>query len=219
MSDEIVRTHDNLGEDYANQEKKEVSVSEVVSQELQPGHFYHRDPCYRPWLRSPGPRKPTPHEEILAMMARYLNCAVLASKGTLMFSIIIALDFMLPKSPKELEVTGYNTSLGGTIQVELNDGSVINISKKAMRKMRSKSLTVSRTRLFSVPYRISDKQNNTASIEISIYGNFIFMPLVLLATSLAGVWYKKGFELRFNLGVASFFLALLNIAFLHVHKF
>ena len=206
-------------QDYSTTETKDLTLSQISSQDIEKVYPYHRDPGYRPWLRPAGPRKPTPYEEILAMMARHINYAVMASRCTFIFAVVIVLDFTLPKTPHAIEVIGYNTSPGGTIQMELNDGSVINISKKAMRKMKGQFLTISRTRIFSVPYRMTDQENNSAAIEISIYGNFIFWPLVLLLTSLVGVLYRRGVELRFNLGVASVVLALLNIAVLHVHEF
>ena len=132
---------------------------------------------------------------------------------------LIVLDFMLPKLPNEVEMVRYKTSLGGSNQMKLSDGTVVNISKEGIRKMKGRFFTISRTRIFGVPYEIRDKENNKASIEISIYGNFIFGPLALLAISLVAAFHKKNVEFRFNLGVASFFLALLNIAFFYVHKF
>lgn len=219
MANEDLRAHESSAEDYANQEVSDLVLSETTSQEIAPAYFYHRDPGYRPWLRTNKPKKPTPYEEILAMMARNLNYAVIGSRCTLVFAIIIAFDFFLSKTPHEVEVVGYNTSLGGTIQMELNDKTVINVSKKAMRKLKGNLLTVDRTRIFSVPYKLTDKESHSASLEISIYGNFIFGPLVLLLTSLVGVLYRKGVELRFNLGVASVVLSFLNIAFMHVHEF
>ncbi len=192
---------------------------EEATQEPQHSYSYHRDPGYRPWLRTSTPRKPTPYEEILAMMARYVDYSVIASRVCFIFSVIFVSDFILPKTQHDVKIVGYAISNGGTRQIELSDGSVINVSKKAMRKLKGQLLTISRTRIFGVPYKITDKVNNTASVEISIYGNFIFGPIVLLITSLVGSVYPKGVEFRFNLGVASLVLALLNIAFLHVHKF
>jgi len=193
--------------------------AEINSQETAPAHFYHRDPAYRPWVAAAAPKRPTPYEEILAMMARHVKYAVIASRVVFIFSLVIAMDLLLPKVQQEVKIVGYDRSAAGTYQMKLHDGSVINISKKAMRKLKTKLLTVSRSRFFNVPYRLTDKENNTASVEISIYGNFIFGPLVLLLTSLVGILHRKGVELRFNLGVASVVLAMLNIAFMHIHKF
>ena len=106
--------------------------TEIDSQQLAPPYYYHRDPGYRPWLIASMPKKPTPYEEILAMMARHLKYAVFASKVVFIFSIIIAMDFMLPKRLHEVKITGYNRSPSSTYQMELNDGSVVNVSKKAM---------------------------------------------------------------------------------------
>src|ERR1051326_466948 len=100
-------------QDYSTTETKDLALSQLSSQELEKVYPYHRDPGYRPWLRPAGPRKPTPYEEILAMMARNVNYAVMASRGTFIFALVIVLDFMLPKTPHAVEVVGYNTSSGG----------------------------------------------------------------------------------------------------------
>jgi hypothetical protein len=205
--------------DELSEETSSLLPAETPSYELAPANFYHRDPGYRPWLIAATPRKPTPYEEIIAVMARHVKYAVVASRVVFIFSIVVVLDFLLPKTQHEMTVTGYHQAPSGTYQMRLNDGSVIDISKKAMRKLKTKALTITRTRFFNVPYRLTDKQNNMASVEISIYGNFIFGPLVMLLTSLVGILHRKGVELRFNLGVASVVLAMLSIAFLNVHKF
>ena len=203
----------------STEETSSLLPAEINSHELAPAHFYHRDPAYRPWVAAAAPKRPTPYEEILAMMARHVKYAVIASRIVFIFSLVIVLDFTLPKTHHEVKIIGYDRSAAGTYQMKLNDGSAINISKKGMKKLKTKELTVSRTRFFYVPYRITDKENNTVGVEVSIYGNFIFGPIVLLLTSLVGVLRRKGVELRFNLGVASGVLALLNIAFMNVHKF
>jgi len=203
----------------STEETSSLLPAEISSHELAPANFYHRDPAYRPWVAAAAPKRPTPYEEILAMMARHVKYAVMASRIVFIFSLVIVLDFMLPKTQHEVKIIGYDRSAAGTYQMKLNDNTVINISKKGMKKLKTKELTVSRSRFFNVPYRITDKENNTTGVEISIYGNFIFGPIVLLLTSLVGVLHRKGVELRFNLGVASSVLALLNITFMHVHKF
>jgi|GEM_PF-6523848 len=217
MTDANPRAQVNPIDDYAGKEINDLALSEST-REFESIYPYHRDPGYRPWLRTNTPLKPTHHEEILAMMAKNINYAVMASRFTLVFSMILALDIMLPKYQSDEEVIGYHLSSGDTYQMELKDGKVINMSKKAVRKLKTKALTISWTRLFAVPYSIADKENNKASIEISIYGNFIFGPFAMLLTSLIGVLQRKGVEFRFNLGVASFVLALLNIAFLNVYR-
>jgi len=89
------------------------AIGQIDSQELEPAYFYHRDPAYRPWVIASAPKKPTPYEEILALMARHLNYAVIASKIVFVFSIIILLDLMLPKALHDLKVVGYDRSASG----------------------------------------------------------------------------------------------------------
>lgn len=203
MAEENFEARETPASDFAQQEITDLVISEPTSEQFAPAHFYHRDPGYRPWLRRPDePKRPTRYEEILAIMEKYVNYAVIGSRVTLVFAIVIVFDF-------------FET----LIQMQLSDSTAINVSKKATRKLKGKFLTVERTRFFSVPYKLTDKENHSASLEISLYGNFIFGPIVLLLTALVGTLYRKGYELRFNLGVASVALALLNIAFMHVHEF
>ncbi|GHN00612.1 hypothetical protein WSM22_21010 [Cytophagales bacterium WSM2-2] len=220
MADEKPNHQENAEDDFANEEINNLAIIESNSQ-LEPVYAYpeHRDPAYRPWLIPTGPRKPTRYEEMQALMAKNLNYAVFGARCAFVFSIFILLDFLLPKIPMEAEVVAVKRSHAGSYQLLLGDSTVINISKKTMQSLRGNKLTVLRTRFFNVPYRLTDKENNSAGVEISIYGNFSFGPLALLVTSLFGVLRKKGTEFRFNLGVSSVVIALLNIAFLNVHKF
>jgi len=200
--------------------------SEVVIEEVEPEQTKHRDPRYRPRPKDqPRQRKPNHREEILAMMAERLNYATLVSRVALIFSIVLVADFFIPKEKSEVEIVGYNISRTGSrrydpkYQMELSDGSVVTISKEVSRRVKGKFVTVYRTRLFDVPYKIIDRESNIASIDVSIYGNFIFSPLILLITSVLGSFYKKGVEFRFNLGIVNFFMTFLNLVFLQIHKF
>lgn len=217
MTDEP-RFTENSGEELVIRDSGpgEIAAREIESVAIYP---YHRDPGYRPWLRKPGPPKPTHYELLLAVMEKHVDRAVIASRCSLVFAVILFVDLLLPKTMADVEVLHYRIAPSGTNQMELSDGRFINISKKAMRKMKGRQLTIASTRIFDVPYRMIDKENNQASFEISMWGNFIFGPIVLLLTSLFGILWRKGFELRFNLGVASAVVSMLNIAFLHVHQF
>ncbi len=182
----------------------------------------HRDPRYQP--RPGAPKRPSKRQELLAMMEEYLSYAILASRVALVFSMVLAADFIIPKVATKVQVVGYTISSVSrkyerTYQLELSDGSVVKISKGESQNIKGNLLTIYRTSLLGVPYKIEDKESNSVAIEISIYGNFIFAPLILLATALAGSFYKRGTEFRFNLGIVNFFMTLLNIVFLQVHKF
>ncbi|MGC4023475.1 MAG: hypothetical protein QM734_16755 [Cyclobacteriaceae bacterium] len=219
MSTETPRSQEMQEGNYLPANLPDAQLTEVTYWEQEVLYPYHRDPAYRPWVLATLPKKPTHYQEILTIMRTNVSHAVLASWISLAFALTIVADFTLPMRTNEVKVTGYDRSPAGTYQMKLSDGSVINVSKKIMRTVSGDFLSITRTNLFGIPYRITDREKHVARVEISIYGNFIFMPLSLLLTSLVGAGYKKGFELRYNLGVASSVLVFLNIAFLFIHRF
>ncbi len=204
-----------------------LSGEQVVEvQQEQPEPAKHRDPRYRPRPQSQArPRKPTHREEILSMMAENLKYTLIISRVAFIFSIILLVDFVVPKEKEETRIVGYGISRRGnkgrpdSYSMELSNGSSFTISKEKGRQIKGNLITIYRTRLFNVPYQIEDQEAHVASIDVAIFGNFLFAPLLLLITSLVGVFYNKGVEFRFNLGVVNFFLMLLNLVFLQIHKF
>ncbi|MBS1508739.1 MAG: DnaJ domain-containing protein [Bacteroidetes bacterium] len=181
----------------------------------------HRDPRYRPQPKN-APRKPSKREELLALMATHLRHAQLVSRLTLLFSVILIADYSLPSKKISTHIVGEQaTNRGSSFKIELGDGNSVSISREAARKIGGgKNVMVYQSALFSIPVSLEDQRTHFRSpVEISIYGNFAFGPLILLITSLLGTFYWKGVEFRFNLGIVNFLLLLLNLVFLQIHKF
>ena len=181
----------------------------------------HRDPRYRPRPRPTGPKKPTHREEILAMMAENLKYALMVSRLTLLFSIVLIADYSLPPTKTITKIVTENPKRGSSYKLELRDGKSVSVSREAAKKLRrSTQLTIYRSAWFSVPRMLEDERTHyKASIDLSIYGSFIFWPIVLLLTSLAGTFYWKGVEFRFNVAIVNVILFILTLVFLQVHKF
>lgn len=182
----------------------------------------HRDPRYRP--KPPGtPRPPSRKKELFLMMQRYLNIAMMSSRMALLVATILLADFSLPQQREETIITGMSKKREKsqrTVQVQLSDGQELNIPELQAYSFRSGSrVTVYRSAFLSVPRKMKNEFTHMeASMPISIYGNFIFFPLILLITSLLGTFYWKGVEFRFNLGVVNFIMLMFNLLFLQVHK-
>lgn len=194
---------------------------EVVEQQPEPPR--HRDPRYRPRPQDqPRQRRPTHRDEILAMMATNLRYALMISRLTLVFSIVLITDYSLPPVKTRTEVITENpTNRGSTFRLELRDGKTVSVSREAARNLRrADQIAIYRSAWFSVPLALEDEQTHyKTSVQLSIYGNFIFWPILLLLTSLAGTFYWKGVEFRFNVAIVNFILLLLTLVFLQVHKF
>lgn len=180
----------------------------------------HRDPRYRQRARPTAQRKPTRREEILAMMAGYLRYAIMVSRLTLLFSVVLIADYSLPRTQTTVQITSRNTD-GRSLKFDMQDGRTVIVNLQAARNLVKKTqLIINRSALFAVPVSLEDGQtHDRVPIEISIYGNFIFWPFILLVSSLVGTFYWKGVEFRFNAGVVNAILFLLTLIFLQVHKF
>ncbi len=190
--------------------------------EVKPELPKHRDPRYRPRPQTAAQRKPTHRQEVLAMMASNLRYALMISRLTLMFSIVLFTDYSLPPVKTVTEIVMESpTNRGSTFKLELRDGKTVSVSREAERNLRkANAINVYRSTWFSIPLMLEDEQTHYhTAVELSIYGNFIFWPILLLLTSLVGTFYWKGVEFRFNVGIVNFILFLLTLVFLQVHKF
>jgi len=182
----------------------------------------HRDPRYRARPTPQTPRGPTHHEEILAMMASHLRYALMISRLTLLFSVILITDYSLPPVKTITEVLAENpTNRGSSFKLELRDGKTVSVTREGARNLRKATkIGVYRSAWFSIPLTLEDESTHyRTGVQLSIYGNFIFWPILLLLTSLVGTFYWKGVEFRFNVGIVNFILFLLTLIFLNVHKF
>jgi len=196
-----------------------LSGEEVVEQEPEPPK--HRDPRYRPRPQPPGPKKPTHREEILAMMAENLRYALMVSWLTLLFAVVLLADYTLPAVKTTTNVVTEAPARGSNFKLQLRDGRSVSVSREAARKLRrSTQITIYRSAWFSVPRMLEDERTHyRTSIDLSIYGSFIFWPVLLLLTSMVGSFYWKGVEFRFNVAIVNFILSILTLVFLQVHKF
>jgi curved DNA-binding protein CbpA len=195
---------------------------EVVEEPAEPSEPpRHRDPRYRPRPKPTGPKKPTHREEILAMMAENLHYALMVSRLTLLFSVVLIADYSLPPVKTKTNVITENPTRGSSFKLQLRDGKSVSVSREAAKKLRrATQLTIYRSAWFSVPRTLEDERTHfRASIDLSIYGSFIFWPVLLLLTSLVGAFYWKGVEFRFNVAIVNFILFILTVVFLQVHKF
>jgi curved DNA-binding protein CbpA len=221
---EINEAYEVLGDPLRKAVYDQMLKGNVVVEEEQipePPRRPHRDPRYRPQPKTAA-RRPSRREELLALMATHLRHALMVSRLTLLFSVILIADYSLPSKKIATSIVGEQaTNRGSSFKLELGDGKSVSISREAAKKMGSgKHVIVHQSALFSIPQSLEDERTHYRSpIEVSIYGNFAFGPLILLITSLLGTFYWKGVEFRFNLGIVNFLLLLLNLVFLQIHKF
>jgi len=219
---EVNEAYECLGDPVRKFLYDQMLRGEAVEEQVQEPVRTHRDPRYRPRPQTATPRKPTHREEILAMMASNLKYSLMISRLTLLFSVILMTDYSLPPVKTITEVLTENaTNRGSSFKLELRDGKTVSVSREAAKNLRRAiRIGVYRSAWLSIPLTLEDEQTHYRTpVELSIYGNFIFWPILLLLTSLVGTFYWKGVEFRFNVGIVNFILFLLTLIFLNVHKF
>jgi DnaJ domain len=195
-----------------------------IEPEIQPTTQPHRDPRYRP--KPPGfvYQRNSLRERLFDFMNSYLKYAVWVSRLALFFSIILVVDYSM-KPAKEIQQIVDKKSVydGGisSVKVQMDNGHSLTLAGKDANKFGvGKAIALYSSPLLSIPVKMEDENLHlVAHVPVSIYGNFIFVPLVLLLTSLVGAFYWKGIEFRFNLGVMNFLLLLFNFLFLRIHSF
>lgn len=183
----------------------------------------HRDPRYRP--KPPGQgQSGSRRRQALETMRDYLKYAVMLSRLALLFSAVLLTDYSLPTKKTRQEIIIIDsraTRRESRFEMSLQDGEVINLNpEKAAKFNEGTTILLYSSAWFSVPIEIEDEDTHfKVRILGSIYGNFIFLPIVLLLTSLVGTFWWKGIEFRFNLGVVNGLLMLLSFIFLRIHNF
>ncbi len=218
---EVNEAYEVLGDAQRKVLYDQMLLGVPIEQPAQPKP--HRDPRYRPQPEGTRVRRPSKKEELIALMAENLKYALAISRIALLFSALLIADYSIPKEKKDVSIVNFNVKdgrFGRMYKYKLNDGGVLTVDQETNRKISSAAVYVYKSTLLSIPCEIEDKANHTRmNLDLSLYGNFIFAPFVLLITALLGTFYWKGVEFRFNLGIVNFLLILLNVIFMNVHKF
>ena len=177
----------------------------------------HRDPRYRP--KPPGYvfKTKSRRREILDLMERYLPAVLIISRITLVIGIILLIDFVLPAKRTKDKVVNliriYNRYGLSGVKLQASDGRVYKLGKLSINNFsKNDYITVCTSPLLLIPKWVeSEASGQCFRIPVSIYGNFIFFPAIWLITSLLGVFYKRGVEFQFNLGVVNLLLTIFNL--------
>jgi hypothetical protein len=176
----------------------------------------HRDPRYRP--KPPGFvfTRSSKKKDFIDLMQRYLPMAIIVSRIALVCVAVLVLDFILPvKRKKETIVDVYKQYGRSGIRLQASDGKTYKLGKSSSSLEQDSQVMICTSPLLSIPKRLENEVSGARyRIPVSIYGNFIFFPAIWLITSLLGIFYKRGIEFRFNLGVVNLLLAIFNLIIL-----
>lgn len=182
----------------------------------------HRDPRYRP--KPPGfvHNRTSQRKEMLEWMTHNLQKAIRLSQFTLCCSIFLFIDFCLPAKEEVQRIVGFETTYGrrGTsgIRIQSSGGKLFTVNRNsAIRLSAGDTIVIHSSPILSVPKRVLNQAGSFNSrIRVSIYGNFIFFPVIWILTSALGVFYEKGVEFRFNLSIVNALLIIFNLIVLGI---
>lgn len=180
----------------------------------------HRDPAYH--RRSSARYSQREHtSSSMELMAEYLPKFKWACWVALFICLLTAVDYLLPfKNYREdiLEVNRmYRTGRGGGMiydhdELITKNGIKINLYEEdAFVFKRVTYLNVEQSILFGKIVTVTTPGNDYKVHVAAIYGNLIFVPLILLVASLLGVTIRNNVEFSFNLTIVSFILLIIVI--------
>ncbi|MBL7857799.1 MAG: J domain-containing protein [Cyclobacteriaceae bacterium] len=182
----------------------------------------HRDPRYRP-----DPKRKSQGQEMYEMMAGYVRYAKYILQVGFLFCMILVADYGLPsREYKETVTQAYfhrghsrrgetyrdgimlRTSSGKEVLINLTEAHAFQPGDSLIRKT---------TALFHIPVKIMNRKGYAVRTLVTIYGYYVFAPLILLVLTTLGLFYMKGVVQQFNLGVVTAFVIILNLFFLFIH--
>jgi hypothetical protein len=181
----------------------------------------HRDPAYH---RARTHRRPTVSSQYLMMQ----QCMPFVTKliyFALVFCAFLTLDFVLPRKVQEEIVVDKRSHIARTRGrsyhssdiIYTNKGTTFEIDLESTGPLTDgKVIFVSYTRIQNIPIRVADGVFFSVRVPVTIFGNFIFAPIILLILSLLGYYFRKNVNMAFNLGTTIFFILLLCIYFLKI---
>jgi hypothetical protein len=170
----------------------------------------HRDPRYRGNGRSKssgGSQNPTARE----LMANYLKYTAVMSIICFSIGVIMLIDYCLPtRESKEKIVKAeiHRLRRESWLVVYTDGGHEVSVPESIDLDKINGEITINSSLLLGVATSVQDGSSKIP-IERSIYGNFIFAPMILLVLSGLGVMFRKNVDYGFNFGVVSFLILII----------
>jgi hypothetical protein len=182
----------------------------------------HRDPRYR--HRSPRPPVKSQGQEQYELMAHYLPPVLTLTKFFLSLCLILWIDFLLPRQVVSEEYaykrcySGGRRSTGSHCVIYTSEGSRfrLDVEKLKLPEQRG-TLELHKSLVLREITRAANGQYQTR-IGSSIYGRFLFAPLILTALCIVTLLIRKNVYWAFNVGIMGVLAFIFNIAFYFIAK-
>lgn len=214
---EITEAYDVLS-DWEKRKTYDLGWENPFTQtETPPPGKRHRDPKYRP--KPPGYKPPKRHT-VKDTMADYLPYFRYMSWAGMILAFVVAVDFFLPyhevteKLVNVSEITGRRNQFSHYIFHVANGKDIKVYNYTARYLTNEENIVYHETMIFRTVMYISDV-GPVLQIKIGyLYKTLVFFPLLLLMSSVLGVFYRKTVEFPFNLSLVSGMLLIITLTIL-----
>jgi len=187
----------------------------------EPPTVWHRDPAYRRKQQAGyKPQPPGPSPRAVLMQSSLMLFRKVAWAG-LTFCTMLVVDYLLPyrvheekvlTDPREVRKLFFRP----TDLLVTDKGHHFPLRMDELKYFEFNSIVrINTSLIFSILVKVeNEKRNYEVNNLATIYRNFSFAPILLLGLSIIGVLWKKGVEFRFNVGVVTVLIMVLNVVFL-----
>lgn len=196
--------------------------NQMLKQTVEQPQVWHRDPAYRRRQQAGyKPQRPQSPSARAVMMHGSLSLFRKVAWVAFGFCCLLIVDYCLPNRVSEELVQSDANEISRIFSGRPTDLLVTDKGKHFPLRLdelkyfpKNSIARVCTSGIFSLLVKV---ENANGSYEVnnlaSIYRNFIFAPLLLMGLSVIGVVLKKGTEFRFNIGIVTILMMVLNFVF------
>ena len=219
---EINEAHQVLSDPELRERYDQMLRQNFEVQTPPPSPRPHRDPAYRrnytPGHRPP-PRQPS---ERLLMMIHFLKYLRLISLAGIGWCAILVLDYVLPHRVYVEKVVAESNRV---ISWQFHHVPYVLVTDKGHQFPMpaagvdffsvgsNAEIITSRILNLLIKVETPDKSYTLDSL-VTIYQNFLFVPIILLVLSIIGLTLKQGIEFRFSFAIVILTVMFFNLIFL-----
>ncbi len=210
---EINEAYDVLGDEVKRREYDfrltNPFTSVVVEEPVR-----HRDPAYH--RRASHPSAPPQGPTQMDMMKGAMPYLKIMARVSCTLCLFLLIDFVLPRKKKLETISKVRTEVfrrNTHLYFVTNTGRDLNFSTDDLYKLRvGDNLVFEETFLLE---ELVDIQNAENTLHINnlatLYGNFVFVPMVLLICSMLVLLPYAKLDLRFNAGIVTAFMLIFTV--------
>ncbi|MCK6616373.1 MAG: DnaJ domain-containing protein [Cyclobacteriaceae bacterium] len=212
----VNEAYDVLGDERKRSEY-DYRLENPFTQTVEPP--LHRDPRYRGRgaYRPPQPKGPTERDLMILALPYFRPVAV---AGCLLFALLVADYFLPPNQSVETLVKFRNEAFrrGWQDYLVTNTGRAVKIAVDDVQTLPVKSqLVFTESAIFNILVRVQTLDKTIVITNLgSLYGNFIFVPVLMAGGCVLWILGLGSLEFKFSLGIINVFLVIFTVILIFV---